>query len=450
MRPLRSLALPISLSLSLLACRDAPIAPPTPSTPRLTQTLALTEGGALVSVVGDSATDRAIREAQDAVRNAPGRARPLLRLAQLFVRKARESSDPGFYQQADDAVSRALRIDPDDLAAQQIRGLVLMQDHRFAEARDLARRAIARDPEQAVFYGLLGDAEMEVGHYDRAEEAYQRMIDLRPNLASYSRGSWMRWLLGDVEGAIELGRHAVEAGSPRVPEEMAWTIVQLGNLYLASGNLDEAMANFEAALRVFPSYPTALDARSQVKRLRGDLAGAIADARAAVDGATTTEHLVHLGEAQEAAGNTADAASTYAQAERAGRRSDPRTLALFYANHDRDREAAVALARREVSARGDDVYADDVLAWTLYRAGQLDEAARLCDRARRLGTREARFSYHAGMIALALGHRDEAATLLRDALRMNSRFDAKGADDARRTLAMLDGSSAREVRVADR
>ncbi len=404
----------------------------------------------MAPVAGDTPTDRAIREAQSAARDAPGRVRPLLRLAQLFVRKARESSDPGFYQQADDAVSRALRIDADDLAALQIRGLVLMQDHRFREARELAVRAIARDPEQAIFHGLLGDAEMEVGSYQAAESAYQRMIDLRPNLASYSRGSWMRWLLGDVDGAIELGRHAVEAGSPRVPEELAWTIVQLGNLYLARGDLDEAQRSFEAALTVFPAYPAALDARGQVKRLRGDLAGAIADATAAVEGATTTEHLIHLGEAQEAASRTGDAATTFAQAERAGRRSDPRSLALFYANHDREHEAAVALARRELSSRGDDVYAQDVLAWALYRAGHLEEAARLCDRARRLGTREARFSYHAGKIALALGHREEAATLLREALRTNDRFDARGAEDARGVIAALDREGVRELRVADR
>lgn len=449
MRPSR-LALPFAVLFSLSACKEAPPPVATRAAPRQETSNAVDPGGAMAPVAGDTSTDRAIRDVQEVVRRTPGRGRPLLRLAQLFVRKARESSDPGFYQQADDAVSRALRLDPNDLAALQIRGLVLMQDHRFNEARELAARAIARDPEQAIFHGLLGDAEMEVGHYANAEAAYQRMIDLRPNLASYSRGSWMRWLLGDVDGAIDLGRHAVEAGSPRVPEELAWTIVQLGNLYLAKGDLEQAQANFEAALRAFPGYPSALDARGVVKRLRGDLPGAIADATAAVEGSTTTEHLIHLGEAQEAASRAADAAATFAQAERAGRRSDPRALALFYANHDRDHEAAVMLARREVSSRADDVYAQDVLAWALLRAGHLEEAASLCDRARRLGTHEARFSYHAGMIALALGHREEASTLLRDALRMNPHFDARGAEEARRTLASLEAAGVRDLRVADR
>jgi tetratricopeptide (TPR) repeat protein len=272
---------------------------------------------------------------------------------------------------------------------------------------------------------------MEVGHYEAAEAAYQRMIDLSPNLASYSRGSWLRWLIGDVDGALDLGRRAVEAGSPRVPEELAWTIVQLGNLHAARGDADEALRNFDAALRVFPNYPAALDARGALRRARGDAAAAVADARAAAQGSSTTEHLLHLGEALEDAGQRAEADEVYAQAERAGRRSDPRALALFYANHDRDHEAAVALARREIAARPEDVYAQDVLAWTLARAGQTDEAARLIDRARRMGTREARFAFHAAVIARAKGDAAAARTLACEALAMNPRFDPRGVAEAR-------------------
>jgi tetratricopeptide (TPR) repeat protein len=433
----------LSVFILLHACRE-PEAPPRVSA-SLDAAVARDELGALAPVLGDTPTDRSLREAQLAVRRNPGRTRPLLRLAQLYVRKAREASDPSLYERADDAVTRALRIDPNDLSALQVRGLVLMQDHRFAEARDLATRAIARDRQQAIFYGLLGDAEMEVGHYTAAETAYQQMVNLRPNLASYSRGSWLRWLIGDPDGAIDLGRHAVEAGSPRVPEELAWTIVQLGNLQFSIGDLAGALTNYEAALRVFPNYPSALDARGVLRRARGDLAGAVSDARLAVLGSTTTEHLLHLGEAQRAAGRQAEADSTFAQAERAGRRSDPRALSLFYANHNRDQAAAVELARRELAARPDEVYSQDALAWALFRQGQLDEAAVLIDRARRLGTREARFAFHAGMIARARRAPDAARTLLCEALQMNPYFDVDGVAEARRALQEMDAGACPEA-----
>jgi tetratricopeptide (TPR) repeat protein len=427
-------ALPLLL-LSLSACKQpaeaaAPRTTPTAQTP-------VDEGKALAPIVGDTATDRTLREVQELARRNPTRARPWLRLAQIFVRKARESSDPAFYQNADDAVAHALRLDPNDLAALQVRGLVLMQDHRFREVRELATHAIARSSEQPIFYGLLGDAEMEVGRYTEAETAYQRMIDLRPNLASYNRGSWMRWLMGDVEGAIDLGRRAVEAGSPRVPEELAWTIVQLGHLELARGDLAAAKQDYENALRTYPNHPQALDGRGRIKQLEGDLPGAITDLAAAVEASTTTEFLIHLGDAQEAAGRTSDATATYAQAERAGRRSDPRALALYYADRDREHEAAVTLARRELEARPDDVYSLDVLAWALCRSGQLAEAATLIDRARRLHTHEARFSFHAGIIALGLGHRPEAATLLRESIAAHTYMDPRSTAEARRVLATL-------------
>ena len=428
-----SLALPLLL---LTACKDPPA--PAPRRPRVLDASSPSDHtGALATVNGDTSTDREIRQLQDIARRNPTRSRPLLRLAQLLVRKARESSDPSFYPMADDAAQRALRLDANDLAALQIRGLVLMQDHRFAEARELAQQGIRRDPQQPIFYGLLGDAEMEVGRYTEAEAAYQRMVDLRPNLGSYSRASWMRWLIGDAEGAIDAGRRAVEAGSPRVPEELAWTMVQLGNLYFATGDLDRAEQHYAAALTTFANYPVALDGRGLVKRARGDLAGAIEDFNAAVAGSTTTEILVHLGEAQEAAGRADDANATYVRAERAGRRSDPRALALFYASHDREHEAAVSLARRELEQRPADVYTQDVLAWALFRAGQLDEAARLITEARRSHTPEARFAFHAGMIAHAKGERDAAVTALREALELNPCFDPRGADEARRTLAAL-------------
>ena len=127
-------ALPLLL-LASLSCKKPPAPTPRPR-PVAPAAPVVEPGGALTAVPGDTATDRQIRETQELCRRNPTRARPWLRLAQVLVRKARESSDPGFYQLADDAVARALRLDPNDLAALQVRGLVLMQDHRFGDGVD--------------------------------------------------------------------------------------------------------------------------------------------------------------------------------------------------------------------------------------------------------------------------------------------------------------------------
>ena len=99
--------------------------------------------------------------------------------------------------------------------------------------------------------------------------------------------------------------------------------------------------------------------------------------------------------------------------------------------------AAVALARRELSNRDEDVYTQDALAWALLRAGNLEEAQAMSVRARRLNTPEARFLFHGGMIALARGDRAEARTLLTDAVQLNAHFGRLGVAEARRALATL-------------
>jgi tetratricopeptide (TPR) repeat protein len=434
-RPAR---LAVALALLLPACRE-------PAPPRTARPAAAPDAGpavddttgAMAPVTGDAPVDGLIRTAQRAVRGNPRRTRPLLELAQAFIRKARERSDPAWYEQARDAVDRALRIDRDDAMALQLQAHLLMQDHRFSEAREAAQRIIDHHPNNSASYGILGDAEMEVGHYQAAERAYQRMNDMRPNLASYARASWMRWLLGDIEGAIEVGQRAVAAGSLRSPEEVAWTTAQLGNLYLAVDDLDQAAQQYAHALQLFPDHPPSRLGMGRVLEARGDLPGAIVHYQAAVQGSAITEHLAALAEALDGAGRAAEAHDITAQLERAGRRSDPRTLSLFYANRDVEHAAAVELARRELTHREDDVYTEDALAWALLRAGSLDEAQAMSTRARRLNTPEARFLFHGGMIALARGDRAEARSLLSDALQLNAHFDRRGVAEARRALSTL-------------
>jgi Tfp pilus assembly protein PilF len=57
--------------------------------------------------------------------------------------------------------------------------------------------------------------------------------------------------------------------------------------------------------------------------------------------------------------------------------------------------------------------------------------------AARLGTQDARLQYHAGIIALRCGYRDEAKMRLQSALRFNPHFHPAQAERARRELARL-------------
>src|SRR5213592_4088610 len=99
--------------------------------------------------------------------------------------------------------------------------MLALARHQFREALALGRQAHALQPQRPLVYGVIGDAQIELGQYDDAVQTFQQMVDLRPDLSSYSRVSYARELHGDVEGAIEAMQKAVEAGSPAA-ENTAW------------------------------------------------------------------------------------------------------------------------------------------------------------------------------------------------------------------------------------
>ena len=62
-----------------------------------------------------SPAERAIAQARKAIEKSPARAEPWNALALGLARRARETSDPTFYEQAQDAVDRSVEISPDNL-----------------------------------------------------------------------------------------------------------------------------------------------------------------------------------------------------------------------------------------------------------------------------------------------------------------------------------------------
>src|SRR5262249_23231467 len=107
--------------------------------------------------------------------------------------------------------------------------------------------------------------------------------------------------------------------------------------------------------------------------------------------------------------------------------------ALFLADHDRDLTDALRLARGG-AARRRDVYRDGVLPRAAHQNGPAAAAKRRPARALRLGTEDAVFHYHAGMIAQVLGHQRAAARHLGRAFALDPAFDVRQAPMARAAL----------------
>jgi tetratricopeptide (TPR) repeat protein len=372
-------------------------------------------------------------------------------LAAAFMRKARESGDPSYYERALAAVDRALALDPQHYGALRTRAWVLAGCHDFRGASVAAEAARALQPGDSWNYGTLADAWVELGEYELAARAADRMVALRPGLPSYSRVAFLRSLLGDRGGAIEALELAVAAGDRRDPESVAWVLVHLGHEHFAGGDLAAAAKSYGDALELLPGYYLALAGLGRVRAAEERLPEAVDLYTRATAQVPAPDLLAALGDVQAAAGDTAAAERTYATVEYMGRVAAAngttygRQLALFYADHDRHPAGALRLAREDVQTRGG-IYTDDALAWALYRNGRLAGAKRAAARALRLGTEDASLHYHAGMIAAALGRRATAVRRLGRALALNPHFDLRQAPIARATLVALEAPTALAAR----
>ena len=391
---------------------------------------------AMMEPGGSLPVDKRIKDLQAMLQRQPTKMEAWLALGNAWIVKARDVARPALYANAGACAEHMLAVEPENRLALELQGLVLMNDHRFAEARLKMRAVVARWPDLPVAWGTLSDAELELGNTEAAVEAAQRMVDVKPNLPSYSRAAYLQWLHADLPAAKESVRLAIDAGNDgKDHEPKAWVIVQAAMMFWNEGDTDGALAGFEQALAWMPHFPPALVGKARVLIGRGEGRAAAPLLEEAYKANPLVETGWLLGDAREQAGDGAGAQQAWAEIEKRGRLADPRTLALFLATKDLQHDEALRLALAEKKAR-DDQYTEDTIAWAAYRAGKLDEALEATVKATRLGTRDARLWFHEGAIRLAKGDTARGRERLAAALKLNPHFDRTGEQEAR---ALLDG-----------
>jgi tetratricopeptide (TPR) repeat protein len=377
-----------------------------------------------------------VRKLAAEARARPSDARTYTLLGLAYQQRARETGNPVFYSKSAGVLARAAALDPKDPTTTSAEGSLALARHRFREALVLGRRATAAAPYTARNYGVVGDALLELGRYDEAFRAFDRMGSLRPDLASYSRVSYARELLGLTGPAARALRLALDAAGGQ-PEPTALVQTQLGKLAWSRGRLDEARAHYRAALAAFPGYAYALEPLALAEAARGRQERAIALARRASETLPAPQAVATLGDLYAAAGRRRAAAAQYRLVGAIGRllvangvRTDLET-ALFDLDHGRDLPGALELARRAHRARPS-IDADDILAWALARNGRCAEALPYSRRALRLGTLDALKFFHRGMVERCLGHDQDARAWFGRALRLNPHFSLLWSPVARR------------------
>jgi tetratricopeptide (TPR) repeat protein len=395
-------------------------------------------GGALAPP--GASTDVQIAALERDLAEDPGAEELYAALGNAFLQKVRETGDPTFYARSQTAFLGGLRRDPHEAGSLTGMGALALARHDFDGGLRYGMKAHAEAPAVVRPYGVIVDAQIELGRYGDAARTLQRMVDLKPNLASYARVSYFRELHGDLNGALDVMRLAVSAGGD-APENLAYVQTLLGNLEFERGRLGAAGSAYRLALARYPKYVPSEAGLARVEAARGQLAAATRRYRSVVARLPLPEHVIALGEVELAAGRGSAARQDLALVgveQRLLRRSGVNTdteLALFEANHG-DAGQAVALARRSW-ADAPSVRSADALGWALTRARRPAEGLRWATRALRLGSADPAFLYHAGMTARAAGRTDLARRWLARSLSHNPRWSPLYAPRAERALESL-------------
>jgi tetratricopeptide (TPR) repeat protein len=381
-------------------------------------------------------TQAEIAGLQGELRLNPKNVKALDALGLAYQQRVRETGDPTYYTKTDGILHRALALSPRDLVATAGLGQLALSRHQFRRALLLGRRARAISATTAGVYGVIGDAEIELGRYRDAFRSFDRMASIKPDVASYARVSYARELRGDVRGA-ERAMSLAASSAVGAREASSWTHAQLGLLYLGHAQPRKALRELRIAVALDPAYYVALDGMAQAQATLGRYRTAIRYERDAVDRVPLPQQVGLLGDLYRAAGNRTAARSEYAligvieQLLAANGVRNDLDVALFDVDHGIRLRHALRLARKGYLERPS-VFGDDVLGWALARNGVCRAALHYSERSLRLGTRDAIKFFHRGMIERCLGDPAGARTWFRRALALNPRFSVLWAPIARR------------------
>lgn len=360
-------------------------------------------------------------------------------LALALSRRARETSDPTYYTQGEDALKQSFEISPGNFDGERIAVWLLLGRHEFPAALEQGKELNKKMPADIMLYGFLTDANVEIGNYDDAEKAAQAMLNLRPgNMPGVTRAAFLRELFGDLDGALELMYLAYQSTPPSETEDRAWILTQIGHLQLMSGRIPDSETILEQALAIFPRYHYALQNLAKVRIQQKRYSDAVTLLKQRYDDAHHAENLYDLAEAEELAGRSNEAQRDFAEfeikslAESGKKDNSNRELIFYYADHLHEPAKALKIAEQEFTWRHD-VFTLDAYAWALHVNHRDDAARHYIEAALAVGIREPKIFRHAGEIALALGDQLSGERYLRRAAELNG----PGSDEALHKLAGL-------------
>ncbi len=365
-------------------------------------------------------------------------------LASQYLQRYRENLDVGDLQRGLHQGFRSLQLQPEHNAvADEVIGSGYYALHEFRQALTFESRARSEqsgDPNAPAQMALL---EMEIGHYASARHDLMVAWRIKDDPSVWTAQARYDEMTGNLARAKTLMQRAAARAdeiSDNSAESRAWYHYRLGQIAFSAGDSDQAKSQERIAITDFPGFEMAYRALARFCWGLKEWQCALDAAQKGVNIVPEPETLGYLTDAHQALGDVAAAKATQELifvVERIGNayRINDRLLSVYYSEHNVRLDDSLRIARREVAKRGNEIEAQDTLAWAAAMDGHWTEAYHAMLIATHLHTQDPRVLFHAGMIEEHFGHRARARQYLKAALDLNPQFDPFYADLARRTYA---------------
>lgn len=353
------------------------------------------------AAAGDGVTrDTQIAVWRQALAADTGSALVLSQLAALHAQRARETGAFNDYLDAEQLARHALtrRLQRNGAAAVTLVNVLLAQ-HRFTDAMAVADSLVQREPDIPSYQALRGEVAMELGRYAVADSVFTYIRPYRTQAGIAPRVARWLELHGRVAEARDLLRSAWQtlAATRDTPREtLAWFALRSGDLELRAGRPRAAADAYRRGLAIRPADPRLLAAMARLAIRAQRPTAARVWAERAVAAQTDVTTLLTLAEAQEAAGDSVEAAHTAdaVQLLVSAQGGPPhREWLLWQLNHRAHVSEVLAMASADLTQRRD-IYAYDLVGWAMAQQGDSAQARAMLQHAATLGTRDPLLTAH--------------------------------------------------------
>ncbi len=352
-------------------------------------------------------TKEKVAELKGKIAKKPEDTKLRLQAATIFITEQRITGEHHFYYAAIEKILNAvLSLDPNNFEAKVYKASLRMSQHQFADALKIGEEARKINPNNAFVYGILVDANVELGNYAEAVAVSDKMQALKPSLESYSRASYLREIYGDYKGSIEAMKLAVIAGLPG-SEPQCWSRNILGDLYYNIGNYKEAEAAYRENLILRPSYAPSMAGLAKIETKKQNYPVALVLLDSANNIMQQNSFVEQKADVYAAMGDTAKAAAQYKEVQKLlildaatpGHSVSLELARSFIKTNQWD--SAHKYGMMEYNARPKNIDVNNELAWIAFNKKEMPQAKEYLKTALSTGSKNPELLKRAGMINAA-------------------------------------------------